>query len=132
MTCFQLAVFDETLNFGIKAQQAQCLADGRLGNTEQFRQLFLSQSEFLAQPPQRTSFLNRVQLPAQQIFHERNGSSSAIVCLSDHGGDPLQASLLRCLPAHVSGQNFEAAIGQRSDHQRFDHPELTDTLRQFG
>src|SRR6202008_1180093 len=97
---------------------------------DQFRERFLSVSEFADQALVRIGFLDRVKIAALDILEQRDLERIGIVELADDDRDFVQPRALRRAPAALAGDDLVVPT-MRADKDRLEHAARRNRLRQF-
>ena len=96
----------------------------------ELRERVLGVAEFADQSLVRVGLFDRVEVPALDIFEQRDLERVGIVQFPDDDGDFVQPRALRRAPATLTGDDLVIAT-VRPDQDRLEYPARRDRLGQF-
>jgi hypothetical protein len=127
----EAALFDQVEHLGRELEQAERVGDGRAVLADALGDRVLGVPVLVAEALERACGLDRVQVLALQVLHQRRLERALRGELAHEDRDVLQPGPLRGSPAPLARDDLEAAGGALADQDRLEHSVLADRLRQL-
>ena len=102
------AFFDEFLNGRLEAKETETIGDGGTIFSGALGGLFLREVKFLGEALEGMGLLDRIQIFALEIFHQRHLDGHFLGHVANHDGNATESGALRCTPTTFSSNQLEA------------------------
>ncbi len=132
VTCRQPPVGQEVLHCGRQRHQPQRVGDRRAALADAAGDLLVGQAEVLGQLLERGRLLQRSEILAVEVLHQRPLDRGQVVGGADDRRDERQPGSARRSPAALAGNELIAAVVQRADEDGLEHADLADRGGQLG
>lgn len=122
----EASFFQKVLYRLLKFEQANGIGDRGAVLSAALRDLFLREAEFIGQALEGPRLLNRVQILALKIFHERHFQRHFVANVANDGGNTRKCGSLRRSPSAFACNQLEASADPANNDR------LNDTARPDG
>jgi len=117
MACCDAALLEQILDWLFEPEQSNSIGNCGAILAGALCDLLLRQVKFIDEALKGVRLLDRVEIFALEVFHQRHLQRHLLRDISDDDRNTEQARALRCAPAAFAGDQLEAA-GNPADHER--------------